>query len=104
VEVMPPDTNRGPAVPGGWVRLGGRKPAQASCRDEVAGAVQALQIRTGQQVFTVRAVYAEMLRAGTRYAESTVFKTMQRMKAPAGRSPWTVLEQTGAGFRLSTET
>jgi hypothetical protein len=56
---------------------------------------------TGQQVFTVREVCAEMLAAGTRYAKSTVFKTMQRMKAPAGRAPWTVLEQSGAGFRLS---
>ena len=45
---------------------------------------------TGQQVFTVCEVYAEMLAAGTRYAESTVFKTMQRMKAPAGRAPWIV--------------
>jgi hypothetical protein len=55
-------------------------------------------------VFTVREVYAEMLAAGTRYAESTVFKTMQRMKVPAGRAPWIVLEQTGAGFRVSTQT
>jgi hypothetical protein len=55
-------------------------------------------------VLTVREVYAEILAAGTRYAASTVFKTMQRMKAPAGRSPWTVLEQTGADFRVSTET
>jgi len=30
--------------------------------------------RTGQQVFTVREVYAEMPAAGTRYAESTVFQ------------------------------
>jgi len=102
VEVMPPNTNRGPTVAGGWVRLGGRKPAQASCRDEAAIALEALRDRTGQQVFTVREVHAEMLAAGTRYAESTVFKTMQRMKAPAGRAPWIVLEQTGAGFRVST--
>jgi hypothetical protein len=101
-EVMPPDTNRGPTVPGGWVRLGGRKPAEASCRDEVAVALAALCDRTDQQVFTVGAVYAEMLAAGTRYAESTVFKTMQRMKSPADRAPWIVLEQTGAGFRVST--
>jgi len=101
---MPPDTNRGPTVPGGWVRLGGRKPAAASCRDEVAASVTALSARTGEQVFTVREVYAEMLAAGTRYAESTVFKTMQRMKAPAGRAPWIDLEQTGAGFRVSTPT
>lgn len=52
-------------------------------------------------MFTVREVYADMVAAGTRYAESTVFKTMQRMKAPPGRAPWIVLEQTGAGFRIS---
>jgi hypothetical protein len=102
VEVMPPDTNRGPTVDGGWVRLGGRKPAEASCRDEVAAVLAALRDRTGQLVFTVREVYAEMLSTGTRYAESTVFKTMQRMKEPPGRAPWIVLEQTGAGFRVST--
>jgi hypothetical protein len=42
--------------------------------------------------------------AGTSYAESAVFKTMQRMKVPAGRAPWIILEQTGAGFRVSTQT
>jgi len=77
---------------------------EANCRDEVAASLAVLWDRTGQQVFTVREVYAEMLAAGTRYAESTVFKTMQRMKAPAGAAPWIVLEQTGAGFRASTQT
>jgi len=101
---MPPNTNRGPAVAGGWVRLGGRSPIEANCRDEVAASLAVLWDRTGQQVFTVREVYAEMLAAGARYAESTVFKTMQRMKAPAGRAPWIILEQTGAGFRVSTRT
>jgi hypothetical protein len=101
---MPPNTNRGPAVAGGWVRLGGRKPAKGSCRDEVAASLAALWERTGQQAFTVREVYAEMLGVGTRYAESTVFKTMQRMKGPAGRAPWIVLEHSGAGFRLSDRT
>jgi hypothetical protein len=101
---MPPDANRGPAVAGGWVRLGGRKSAERSCRDEVVATLADLRNRTGQEVFTVRAVYGEMLAAGTRYAESTVFKRMQRMKAPPGRAPWIVLEQTGAGFRISTKT
>jgi hypothetical protein len=101
---MPPDTNRGPAVAGVWVRLGGRKPAEASCRDEVAAVLAALRDRTGQPVFTVREVYAEKQSTGTRYAESTVFKTMQGMKEPPGRAPWIVLEQTGAGFRVSTRT
>jgi len=91
VEVMPPNTNRRPAVAGGWVRLGGRRPVEANCRDEVAASLAGLWDRTGQHAFTVREVYAEMLAAGTRYAESTVFKTMQRMKAPAGRAPWIVL-------------
>ncbi len=102
-EVMPPNTNRRPAVAGGWVLLGGRRPGEVNCRDEGAASLAVLWDRTGQQVFTVREVY-EMLAAGTRYAESTVFKTMQRMKAPAGRAPWIVLEQTGAGFRISTQT
>jgi hypothetical protein len=101
---MFPDTNRGPTVPGGWVRLGGRRPVEAACRDEVAASLGVLWDRTGQQVFTACEVYAEMLAAGTRFAESTVFKTMQRMKVPAGRAPWIVLEQTGAGFRVSTQT
>ena len=100
---MPPNTNRGPVVAGGWVRLGARRPAEASCRDEVA-ALAELQDRTGQQLFTVREVYAEMRAAGTSYAESTVFKTMQRLKARAGRAPWIILEQTGPGFRVSTQT
>ena len=102
MEVMPPNTNRGPAVAGGWVRLGGRQPARPSCRDEVASVMATLQHLTGRQVFTVRDVYAEMQAAGTRYTESTVFKTMQRMKASASRAPWIALEQTGAGFRVSS--
>jgi hypothetical protein len=98
---MPPDTNRGPTVAGGWVRLGGRQPAVASCRDEVASVLAALRDRTGQHVFTVREVYGEMLSAGTQYAESTVFKTMQRMKAPPKRAPYVRLERAGnEGFRL----
>jgi hypothetical protein len=75
-----------------------------SCRDEVAATLAELQDRTGQQVFTVREVCGEMLAAGTSYAESTVFTTMQRMKAQAGRAPWIILEQTGGGFRLPTQT
>jgi hypothetical protein len=101
---MPPDTNRGPSVAGGWVRLGGRKPPEASCQDEVAEAVSELGRGRGGEVFTVREVYAAMVAAGTQYREPTVFKTMQRMKAPAGRAPWIVLEQTGAGFRVSAQT
>lgn len=49
--MIPPDTNRGPTVAGGWVMLGGRMPAQVSCRDEVATALATLGERTGQLVF-----------------------------------------------------
>jgi hypothetical protein len=78
---MPPNTNRGPTVAGSWIRLGRRKPAGGSCRDEVAAALRTLRARMSIDVLTVREVYAEMVAAGTRYAESTVFKTMQRMTA-----------------------
>jgi hypothetical protein len=38
---------------------------------------------------------------GTRYAESTVFKTMQRMKASPERLPFVRLERVARqGFRL----
>lgn len=97
---MPPNTNRGSTVAGGWVRLGGRTLVGGSCRDEVCAALGALGARTGQRVFTVHEVYAEMLALGTRYAESTVFKTMQRMKEPPKRPPFVRLTRSGAeGFR-----
>ena len=44
----------------------------------------------------VRDVYAEMLAAGTAYAESTVFKMMQRMKE-APKCPPTVQRERGRG-------
>ena len=91
--MLPPDTNRGPSVGGGWIRLGARRLAGGSCRDEVAAAIQALAARTGVQLFTVRDVYAKMLATGTRYRESTVFKTMQRMKAPPERPPFMRLDR-----------
>lgn len=72
-----------------------------SCRDEVAAALVTLGERTGQLVFTVREVHAEMLAAGTCYAESTVFKTMQRMKSHPKRPPFVRLERVGRdGFQL----
>jgi hypothetical protein len=99
---MPPDTNRGPTVPGDWVRLGGRKLSRPICRDEVAAALVELRVRTGQQEFTVREVYNQMLLTGTVYAESTVFKTIQRMKAPPLRPPFLRLERAaGDAFRLA---
>lgn len=52
-------------------------------------------------MFTVREVFPEMLQAGTRYAESTVLTTMQRMKEPPQRPPFIRLERAGReGFRL----
>jgi len=96
VEVMPPNTNRG------WFRLGGRKLAAGSCRNEVVAASRALTARNGVDVFTVCDVYQEMVQAGTRYAECTVFKTMQRMKEPPERPPFVLLERAGReGFRLA---
>jgi hypothetical protein len=64
-------------------------------------ALAVLSARDGKQVFTVREVYVEMQATGTSYAESTVFKTMQRMKDPAAGLPYVQLERgvTG-GFRL----
>ena len=39
--------------------------------------------------------------SGTRYAESIVFKTMQRMKGPVGRPPYMRLERVEReGFRI----
>ncbi len=61
------------------------------------------ELQREQQDFTVREVYAEMRALGTCYVESTVFKRMQRVKAPAGRAPWIVLERTAAGFRVSRQ-
>jgi len=54
-------------------------------------------------VFTVGAVYSELLAAGTVYAEPTVvFKTMQRMKAPPVRPPFLrLVRATDDGFRLA---
>ena len=69
--MVPPETNRGRTVAGDWVCRGVRKPAQAGYRDEAPIALAALLDRSGQQVFTVRKVYAEMLAAGTPYAELT---------------------------------
>ena len=98
---MPPDTNRGTTAAGGWLRLGGRKPAASSCRDEVATAFSAIRARTGQRLFTVREVREEMVKAGTGLPEPTVSKTMQRMKAPLDRPPCVQLYRDELkGFRL----
>lgn len=99
---MPPNTNRGPSVGGAWIRLGGRTLAGGSCRDEVVAAIHTLEVGSGAQIFTVRDVYTEMAASGTRYAQSTVFKTIQRMKAPPQRLPMIQLERVGGkGFRIA---
>jgi hypothetical protein len=64
-------------------------------------AVTTLSTECGKQVFTVREVFDRMTECGTTYAEGTVFKTMQRMKEPPTRPPYTCLERVGRqGFRL----
>ena len=84
-----------------WFQLGGRKSAAGSCRAEVVAALHALRARTGAQVFTVRDVYSEMVAVGTGCAESTVFKTMQRMKETPKRPPTVQLERAEPdGFRV----
>ena len=99
--MVPPNTNRGPTVAAQTIWLGGRRPATSSCRDEVAAALFALAVRDGRSVFTVREVYTQMVAGGTGYAESTVFKTMQRMKEAPKRPPTVQLERAeGEGFRI----
>lgn len=93
--MVPPDTNPSPSFAGQPVRVGGRKPTASSCRDEVLAALYAQSARTGSQAFNVREVFAEMLDRGTLYAEPTVFKTVQRMKATPLRPPYARLERVG---------
>ncbi len=107
VEMVPPDTNRGPSFAGEPVRLGGRKATLPTCRDEVLSALVVLSERAGkrggEQIFTVRQVHAEMVAKGTKYAQVTVFKTMQRMKEEPVRPPYGRLERVGRqGFQLAT--
>ena len=60
-----------------------------------------LQARSAD-AFTVRDVYAEMVSVGTHCSESTVFKTMQRMKEMPKRPPLVRLERAGSeGLRLA---
>jgi hypothetical protein len=100
--MVPPDTNRRPSIAGQAIRLGGRAPTAASCRDEVLASLSALGERSGRQTFTVREVYEEMVARGTAYAEPTVFKTMQRMKDTPARPPYERLGRVGRkGFRLA---
>jgi hypothetical protein len=101
VEVTYPNTNHWAAIPGRRIKLGRRRLAALSCRDEVLSAIVALGEREGRDVFTVRQVYAEMQSRDTDYAWSTVLKTMQRMKDEPIRPPYERLERIPRkGFRL----
>jgi hypothetical protein len=108
LEIMPPDTNRRHSSFGGQrVRLGGRKAALPTCRDEVLSALVSLSERAGtrgaEQIFTVRHVHAEVVANGTKCAQVTVFKTMQRMKEEPVRPQYGRLERVGRkGFQLAT--
>jgi len=67
----------------------------------VTEAVTSLSAESSKQVFTIREVFNKMAEFGTTYAEGAVFKTMQRMKEPPTRPPYTRLERVdGQGFRL----
>jgi len=101
VEVLPPDTNRGPTFPSRQFRLGFRRPTLSTCRDEVLAAITSLSGAPRKQVFTVREVFDRMAECGTTYAEGTVVKTMQRMKEPPTRPPYLRLERVDRqGCRL----
>jgi hypothetical protein len=103
VEVMPPHTNTQVSVAGPVLYLGRRQPPAPTCRDEALAAIGRLVERTGEEVFTVATVFAEMANHGSRYKESAVYKRMQRMtrvRPIAGRA---TLERVGwQGFRLLT--
>jgi hypothetical protein len=95
---MPLHTNTPLVVPGPVLQVPERKPSRLTCRDEVLAAISRLMERTGDEVFTVARVFAEMSQVGTRYKESAVYKTMQRMKAACDEG---CLERVGRqGFRL----
>jgi len=91
VEVMPPNTNRGPAVAGGWVRLGGRRPVEANCRDEVAASLGVY----GMAPVNKCSPYVRSTLGCWRPAPATPSRPCSRRcsawSAPAGRAPWIVL-------------
>jgi hypothetical protein len=67
----------------------------------MVASVARLSSQAGNQVFTVREVYVEMLAQGTSYAESMIVRTMECMKDPSPRPPNARLERVGRqGFRL----
>jgi hypothetical protein len=80
---------------GSPIYLGERKLAAPTCRDEVAGVVEALAVGGGGRVLTVELVYAAMAASGTAWSRETVAKTMPRMTVPARRPPFVQLERAG---------
>jgi hypothetical protein len=99
---MPPDPNFGPPPSGRTFRLATRRKRQlTNCRDEVVAALRVLVDQHGDRPFPVREVYAQMVIAGTAYAEPTTYKAMQRMKLADPRLPGVRLERVGRdGLRL----
>ncbi|MBA3618256.1 MAG: hypothetical protein H0W56_01400 [Acidothermales bacterium] len=98
---MPPHTNTGVTVTGPVLYVGRRRPPTPTCRDEVLSAIGRLIERTGEEVFTVAAVFTEMTNHGSRYKETAVYKTMQRMKNRSPIAGRATLERVGRqGFRL----
>jgi hypothetical protein len=71
-----------PMLSGPSIYLGERKLTFATCRDEVAQAVEALVASGGARVFTVEEVSAAMVVTGTPWSRATVAKTMLRMTHP----------------------
>lgn len=102
LELMPPNPNFG-LLPGHATLIGRRKRVNANCRDEVLAALRALIARHGNRPFSRYDIHAEMVAAGTSYAELTAYSAMQRMKLPDPRLPGIRLEHVGGeGFRLAS--
>lgn len=83
------------------LHIGRRKPPGSTCRDDVLAAIGQLTERTGEDAFTVAAVFTEMVNQGTRYKESAVQKAMQRMQRGGPVAGPAMLERTDRqSFRL----
>jgi hypothetical protein len=102
---MPLRTNKGSAVVcrinGQLSRIGPLPRTLPNCRDEVIEAFEALIARDGDRPFSPHEIYAQMLGRGTKYAELTVYKAMQRMKLPDPRRADVLLVRSKCGgFQL----
>lgn len=92
---MPPHTNTGVTVAGPLLYVGRRKPPAPTCRDDVLSAIGRLSERTGEDAFTVAAVFAEMASHGTQYKENSVYKAMRRMQRESPVAGRAMLERVG---------